>query len=169
MQSISFSLAGEAKTVEFGSLMSKLCTALCTKLHRSVLVTLEGDLGAGKTTFSRGFILECGYKDIVRSPTYTLVETYDFADYSVYHFDLYRLLDPEELEYMGIRDYFQKTSVSLVEWPDKAQGMLPDPDVRVYFSYNSEFRDIVIESDLIDRNDLNAVKDALEKVSPSRA
>lgn len=120
-----------------------------------MLINLEGDLGAGKTTFSRGFIEACGYKDIVRSPTYTLVEPYDFDDFSVYHFDLYRLLDPEELEYMGIRDYFEKTSVCLIEWPDKAQGVLPEADITIELSYSVDSRNVVIKSVLIEPEDLN--------------
>ena len=157
MAEIKFKINGEQETVKLGALMSSVCIRLCKKLKKSVLINLEGDLGAGKTTFSRGFIEACGYKDIVRSPTYTLVEPYDFDDFSVYHFDLYRLLDPEELEYMGIRDYFEKTSVCLIEWPDKAQGVLPEADITIELSYSVDSRDVVIKSDLIEPEDLNKI------------
>ncbi len=157
MSEIKFKINGEQETVKLGALMSSVCIPLCKKLKKSVLINLEGDLGAGKTTFSRGFIEACGYKDIVRSPTYTLVEPYDFDDFSVYHFDLYRLLDPEELEYMGIRDYFEKTSVCLIEWPDKAQGVLPEADITIELSYSVDSRNVVIKSVLIEPEDLNKI------------
>jgi tRNA threonylcarbamoyladenosine biosynthesis protein TsaE len=157
MSKTEFKIEGEEQTVRFGALMSKLCVPYAVKNSKSILIFLEGDLGAGKTTFSRGFIEGCGYEDIVRSPTYTLVEPYDFSDYSIYHFDLYRLLDPEELEYMGIRDYFEKTSVSLVEWPDKAQGLLPEADVRIALSYSLNSRNVVIESSVLSQDELDGI------------
>ncbi len=157
MSKIEFKIEGENETVEFGSLMSKLCVPYALSHKKSVLIFLEGDLGAGKTTFSRGFIEGCGYDDIVRSPTYTLVEPYDFENYSIYHFDLYRLLDPEELEYMGIRDYFEKTSVCLVEWPDKAQGLLPSPDITISLSYSQNSRNVVIESSILEQDELDSI------------
>ena len=157
MAETEFKINGETETVKLGELMASVCIPLCKKLKKSVLVNLEGDLGAGKATFSRGFIVACGYRDIVRSPTYTLVEPYDFDSYSIYHFDLYRLLDPEELEYMGIRDYFEKTSVCLIEWPDKAQGVLPAADITIEFSYSADSRDVVIKSELIEQEDLDRI------------
>ncbi|WP_416395120.1 tRNA (adenosine(37)-N6)-threonylcarbamoyltransferase complex ATPase subunit type 1 TsaE [Allohahella sp. A8] len=121
-----------------------------------VTVYLKGDLGSGKTTFSQHLLKHFGFAGNVKSPTYTLVETYELATLSVNHFDLYRLDDPEELEYMGIRDYFavpdqepaqglRRALLNVVEWPERGQEVLPSPDISLCFSFDGHRRTVTLD------------------------
>ena len=123
-------LADEEATVAFGSKLAKACQG-------RGLITLSGNLGTGKTTLSRGIIRALGHTGAVKSPTFTLVEPYELGDNRIYHFDLYRLEDPEELEFIGLWDYLDKDALVLVEWPEKAFGVLPPADL----SINLDIRD----------------------------
>jgi tRNA threonylcarbamoyladenosine biosynthesis protein TsaE len=103
-----------------------------------LLVTLSGDLGAGKTTFVGGLLEAFGNSGPARSPTYTLIEPYRLAGRDLYHCDLYRLRHPDELEDLGLRDLRRPGSVLLVEWPEQAAGRLGAPDVTVEFLYEGD-------------------------------
>lgn len=109
------------ETEQFGAELFKSLPSKC-------LIFLYGDLGAGKTTLVRGFLRAAGYNGTVKSPTYTLVEEYTIDHRKVFHFDLYRVVDPEELEWIGINDYLDQDSVCFIEWPDQGKGFLPEPD-----------------------------------------
>lgn len=139
MTELTFFLKNEDDTIAVGQKLARHVQAPLT-------LYLTGDLGAGKTTLSRGLIQGLGHKGAVKSPTYTLVEPYELDDVEVYHFDLYRLNDPEELEFMGIRDYFTHKSLCIVEWPDKGEGLLPDADIHLHLSYANTGREIQIQA-----------------------
>ncbi|MQT36991.1 MAG: tRNA (adenosine(37)-N6)-threonylcarbamoyltransferase complex ATPase subunit type 1 TsaE [Pseudomonas helleri] len=124
MSELTLHLADEEAMVAFGGQLANI-----TQGHG--LIFLEGDLGAGKTTLSRGIIRGLGHTGAVKSPTFTLVEPYEIGDIRAYHFDLYRLVDPEELEFMGIRDYFDEDALCLIEWPQQGAGFLPKADLTI--------------------------------------
>lgn len=132
-------LPDENTTLELGR-------ALAAGLAPGMTMYLIGDLGAGKTTLARGLLRGLGYAGKVKSPTFTLVEVYEFSRLYLYHFDFYRFGDPQELEQMGFRDYFNPESVCIVEWPNKAAG-LPPADLKVVLEVASSGRNVAIVAD----------------------
>lgn len=132
-------LSNEEATLTLGAEMSGV-------LEKPALVFLEGDLGAGKTTLSRGLLRGLGHEGGVKSPTYTLVEPYALDGVTVFHFDLYRLSDGAELAYLGLDDYFATPSILLVEWPERGAGWLGSPDWRVTLSPEREGRQVTLRA-----------------------
>ena len=118
----------------------RLGAALAPQLRAGLVLFLHGNLGAGKTTFVRGLLRGLGHHEAVKSPTYTLVEPYQLAGHRIFHFDLYRLKDPEELEFLGIRDYLEGNSICLVEWAERGAGLLPAPDLDITIERQEEGR-----------------------------
>ena len=133
--------------------MLKLGADFSSIITPGTIIFLNGDLGTGKTTLVRGFLRQLGYNGAVKSPTFTLVEDYTLnlsnslvEEYSLYHFDLYRLADAEELDYMGISDYIDDQAIIFIEWPDKGQGFLPEADIILNIIHLGKHRDIEITS-----------------------
>lgn len=139
---LSVHLPDEASTEQLGALVVQSLRSI----GDGCVLHLIGNLGAGKTTFSRGFIRSLGHAGAVKSPTYTLVEPYEELQPPVYHFDLYRLGDPEELEYMGIRDYLDNGAVCLIEWPERGEGILPEADCAIRLELADSGRQAVLEA-----------------------
>ena len=110
------------------------------------VVFLRGDLGTGKTTFARGIIQRFGAGESVTSPTFTLIETYQFADVLVAHLDLYRIKSESEVEAIGLRDYLDGSWICLIEWPDRAPGVLPKPDLTIDLGYEENGRSVVLKT-----------------------
>ena len=123
--------------------VGEFANRLASGLHLPMVIWLEGDLGAGKTTFARGLIQALGYKGRVKSPTYGLLEHYQLDSLQVLHMDLYRISDPGELEFLGIEDLLDDRTILLIEWPDRGRGWLPDPDYIFEFSYAAEGRKLI--------------------------
>ncbi len=126
--------------------VEKLGARLAIALGGQGVVHLNGELGAGKTTLCRGILRAMGYSGAVKSPTFTLVEPYQFESVEVFHFDCYRLGHPEELEYIGIDEYFGPSKLCLIEWPEKAAGYLPAHDVEIGIDVCRETRNINISA-----------------------
>ena len=127
----------ESQTVEAGSVFSK--KLLGKNVNRSIVVFLEGNLGAGKTTFTKGLMKGLGYKELVKSPTYNLVEIHETDKLKVFHFDLYRINDPHELTEIGIGEYLEEeNSICIFEWPENAQSLLPQPDYTIEIEHSDD-------------------------------
>lgn len=132
-------LKDDMATVSLGSAFATACQQTC-------IIYLYGDVGVGKTTFCRGFLHGLGYIGNVKSPTYVLVEPYQVTYWTVYHFDLYRIVYTEELEFMGVRDYFDHKALYLVEWPQKGKGVIPKADITISINYYYDSRQAHIQS-----------------------
>ena len=182
-QSVSALLSDEAATLALGQRVAQLLPPVLQALEgRALCINLEGDLGAGKTTLTRGLLRSLGFAGTVKSPTYTLVESYQLRhgapdsvawpenaeDWSqgerelfarelpalnalgqleIYHFDLYRLSSPEELEFLGVRDYFAAAPAwCLIEWPDKGEGALPEPEAVIEISGSGDQRTYTLKT-----------------------
>ncbi len=149
-------LIDEAATLEFGARLaaatfqdvvsSEKPPAGVGAAHLGGMIYLQGDLGAGKTTLTRGFMRAFGYLGAVKSPTYTLVEPYEFERCNIYHFDLYRLADPEEVSYLGTDEYFSAANLCLVEWAEKGAKWLPPPDLVIDIAPKGTGRQLTCQS-----------------------
>jgi len=132
-------LADEAETLAFGEQVAK-------RITDPSVIYLSGELGAGKTTFSRGFLRGRGHIGSVKSPTYTIVEPYEaLPDMPVFHLDLYRLGSAEELAYLGLEDYLARKAALLIEWPERALSHLPLPTLQITLTPEREGRGVTLQ------------------------
>ena len=129
--------------MEFGKFLGECIRPF---FSQGVIVFLNGELGAGKTTLCRGVLRDFDYSGAVKSPTYTLVEPYKIDLGHINHFDFFRIVHPDELDYIGIEEYFSVNTLSLIEWPEKGQSMLPKNDLTVSVDFREGKRVIQMES-----------------------
>ena len=145
-----FIINDEEAMVEFGGKIAET-------LLMGAVITLNGDLGAGKTTLSRGILNRLGHSGAVKSPTYTIVEPYQLDIGSVYHFDLYRVNDPQELDYIGFTDYLAQASLSLIEWPERGYGYLAGKDIGIEIEHLRSGRQVSVSAETDKGRDMLAV------------
>jgi tRNA threonylcarbamoyladenosine biosynthesis protein TsaE len=126
--------------------MDELGLRLAQSARRAGVIYLQGELGAGKTTLVRSLLRGFGYQGRVRSPTYTLLESYPLEGLNVYHLDLYRLASPEELEWIGLRDLLAGNDLLLIEWPEQGRGMLPPADLVIAIEYKDRGRQLCVQA-----------------------
>ena len=143
MTEVQINLENEEGTEQFGRLLARLIKIPFT-------IYLEGDLGTGKTRLSRALLHGLGHVGVVKSPTYTLVEPYHLNNLVIYHFDLYRLAEPSELDFMGIRDYFTDNALVLVEWPSRGEGFLNPQDLTIRLQFAGQGRDCTVTAHTIE-------------------
>jgi tRNA threonylcarbamoyladenosine biosynthesis protein TsaE len=117
---------------------------LALYLHPPLIIAFSGDLGTGKTTLIRAMLHQLGIISAIKSPTFSLVESYNLPEMLVHHFDLYRIHHEEELEYIGFRDYFTSKSVCCIEWAENAGKALPKPDIRFKLTVKGTGREVLI-------------------------
>ena len=143
-----FYFADEAQLLDFGRLLAvRFQDFFANQPEKGLVIYLNGELGAGKTTLTRSIVQAFGHRGNVKSPTYTLVEEYALPPYQIYHFDLYRLADPEELEFMGIRDYFRPQSLCLLEWASRGQGVIASADLIIQIDYADQGRTLRLQAE----------------------
>lgn len=133
-------LPNEPATLALGQTLAQACD------NQGAWIYLSGELGAGKTTLVRGFLQGLGYHERVKSPSYTLIEPYEFNHHFVYHLDLYRIAQSAELSQLGLEEYFRQDAICLVEWPDHFLDVLPVPDLILYLRQHNAGRQIKFES-----------------------
>ena len=137
MQTRKFKLDNAEATEKFAAQIAK-------HINAPFFIALQGDLGAGKTTFARGFLQALGHNGNVKSPTYTILETYQLDNLTINHFDLYRLADPDELELIGAHEMFSGQNINLIEWPEQGKGWLPEMDLWINFQYFQDGRQVEV-------------------------
>lgn len=130
-QSVKVPLDAESATLALGAALAR---SLPRGAPDALVVYLQGDLGSGKTTLARALLRQLGVQGTVRSPSYTLLESYELGGLLALHLDLYRLREPGELEQLALRDLLQAGVLLLVEWPERAPGLLPAPDLDIELS-----------------------------------
>lgn len=135
-------LADEDATILIAQQLAQYLSPIESAVH----LYLTGDLGAGKTAFTRAFLRELGVKGRIKSPSYALLESYEVGGLAMYHLDFYRFNSPEEWVEAGFRDILEEEAVVLIEWPEKAGGLLPPPDLHLHFYYQDEGRRLFIQA-----------------------
>lgn len=133
-----YNIASSRAMMKMGQQLARSCIEAETS---QCVIYLQGELGAGKTTLTRGFLRAFGYMQAVKSPSYTIVEPYKINAFTIYHFDLYRLKSAEELAYIGAREYFSEKAICLVEWPEYGAGFIPQADIKCMFTIDEKISD----------------------------